>query len=88
MEELRELLQFLEPSARLDLKTVALQHILGLTGSPEGLELISNVPELVRMLENIGLPFCTVNPNVHWTNVLLPLSYLSLNLFSLIASLV
>ena len=48
MEEIREILQFLEPSARLDLKIVALQHILGLTGSPEGLELISQVPELVR----------------------------------------
>ena len=48
MEEIREILQFLEPSARLDLKIVALQHILGLTGSPEGLELISQVPDLVR----------------------------------------
>lgn len=47
MEAVREILQFLELSARIDLKTVALQHVLGLTGSPEGLDLLSNIPELV-----------------------------------------
>ena len=36
MEALAELLPFLVPSSRLDLKVVALHHILGLTGSKEG----------------------------------------------------
>ncbi len=36
MDALRELLPFLAPSSRLDLKVVALQHVLGLTGSEEG----------------------------------------------------
>ena len=48
MEAIRELLPFLEIPARIDLKVVALQHILGLTGSPEGLELLSSIPELVK----------------------------------------
>ena len=48
MEAVKELLQFLELSARVDVKTVALEHILGLTGSPEGLEILSNIPELVN----------------------------------------
>ena len=47
MEAIRELLQFLDLDARIDVKTVALQNILGLTGSPEGLELLSDIPELV-----------------------------------------
>ena len=49
MEVIREMFQFLEPSARLDLKIVALQHVLGLTGSNEGLELLSSLPEIVRI---------------------------------------
>ncbi len=48
MEAVKELLQFLHLDARIDVKTVALQNILGLTGSPEGLELLSDIPELVR----------------------------------------
>jgi hypothetical protein len=54
MEAIREILQFLEPTARLDLKTVALQHVLGLTGSPEGLDLLSNIPELVNPSSKIN----------------------------------
>ncbi len=38
---LNELLPFLDPTShRLDLKTVALQHVLGLTGSAEGIAAI------------------------------------------------
>jgi hypothetical protein len=47
MEALEEILTFLELSARIDLKTVALQHVLGLTGSPDGLALIAKAPKLV-----------------------------------------
>ncbi len=47
MDAIKELLQFLVLDARIDVKTVALQHVLGLTGSPEGLELLSDIPELV-----------------------------------------
>ena len=49
MEAVQEMLQFLELSARVDVKTVALQYILGLTGSPEGQEILSNIPQLVNI---------------------------------------
>jgi len=49
MEAVQEMLQFLELSARVDVKTVALQYILGLTGSPEGQEILSNIPQLVNV---------------------------------------
>ncbi len=54
MEVVKELLQFLKLDARIDVKTVALQNILGLTGSPEGLELLSDIPELVRYDKGLG----------------------------------
>jgi len=50
MEELKEVLPFLSKDARLDLKVATLQTILGLTGSKEGLELISSLPDIVRMI--------------------------------------
>ncbi len=37
MSELEELAQFLHPDQRFDLKLVAVQHIVGLTGSKAGL---------------------------------------------------
>ncbi|ALC45278.1 CG6073 [Drosophila busckii] len=40
MEELRELVEFMQPNQRLDLKAVALSHVLGLTGTAEGKECI------------------------------------------------
>ncbi|CAD7092692.1 unnamed protein product [Hermetia illucens] len=48
MEELRELLQFLDLNQRLDLKAVALSHVLSLTGSAEGRKLILEFPELMQ----------------------------------------
>ena len=57
MEAIKELLQFLDLDARIDVKTVALQNILGLTGSPEGLELLSDIPELVSFPNGIDLPW-------------------------------
>lgn len=47
MEALREITQFLSKSARLDLKAVSLTHVLGLTGSKDGISLISQCPELL-----------------------------------------
>lgn len=47
------MVQFLQPSSRLDLKVVALQHILGLTGSSEGLEVIGLVPEVYLCLSTL-----------------------------------
>ncbi|XP_023346484.1 protein HGH1 homolog [Eurytemora carolleeae] len=44
MGELEELAQFLHIDQRTDLKTVALQHVLGMTGNKEGLAAISEVP--------------------------------------------
>ena len=49
MDHIREVLPFLELSVRIDLKSIALEHVLGLTGSPDGLALIANFPELVRI---------------------------------------
>ena len=50
MEAITELLQFLDLSARIEVKAVALDHLLGLTGASEGAELLSNVPELFPSL--------------------------------------
>ena len=49
-DELEELCEFLSPSARLDLKSTALDYVLGLTGSPEGLRLLGKHPRLLRQL--------------------------------------
>lgn len=47
MDELREILPFLAKDARLDLKVATLQTVLGLTGSPQGIDVISSLPEMV-----------------------------------------
>nr|CAG4644093.1 EOG090X08WK [Lepidurus arcticus] len=41
MEDLNELVQFLQKDTRLDVKLIALQHILGLTGTAEGRHTLS-----------------------------------------------
>jgi len=46
-EDLGELVQFLQPDQRADIKPVALQHILGLTGSVGGLKTISECPQIL-----------------------------------------
>ncbi|XP_055640542.1 protein HGH1 homolog [Toxorhynchites rutilus septentrionalis] len=50
MEALPEIVQFLNKSARIDLKAVTLTHILGLTGSKEGISLISKCSELLTKI--------------------------------------
>lgn len=50
METLQELVQFLHPAQRLDLKAVATMHVLGLTGSAAGKDVIFKVGEVVRLL--------------------------------------
>lgn len=47
MEALREITPFLSKSARLDLKAVSLTHVLGLTGSKDGISLICQCTELL-----------------------------------------
>ena len=50
MEAITELLQFLDINARLELKDVALDNVLGLTGTPEGADLLANVKDLFPLL--------------------------------------
>lgn len=47
---LEEMIQFLEPSARLDVKSMALQHIVSLTATSEGVTLVDQVPPLYKCL--------------------------------------
>ena len=55
MAELHELCEFLSPSARLDLRSSALDYVLGLTGSSEGLALLGKHTRLLqRLLELAG----------------------------------
>ncbi|KAG8236352.1 hypothetical protein J437_LFUL016774 [Ladona fulva] len=49
-EEIKEIVKFLKPEARLDLKAVSLIQILGLTGVKDGRNLIISTPEIVRCL--------------------------------------
>lgn len=54
MESVNEILPFLALDSRLDLKVLALQHILGLTGTKDGLELLKNVSsKLIDLLLDI-----------------------------------
>ncbi|KAL9697731.1 hypothetical protein quinque_001172 [Culex quinquefasciatus] len=53
MEALREITPFLHRSARLDLKAVSLTHVLGLTGSKDGILLLAQCVELLDNL--VGL---------------------------------
>jgi hypothetical protein len=55
MEELKEMLQFLDLRARVDLKSVSLTYILGLTGSSEGIVLISKVPDVFVLLTALAV---------------------------------
>ncbi|XP_071452605.1 protein HGH1 homolog [Hetaerina americana] len=50
MEELNELMTFLNLDSRLDLKAVALMQILGLTGTEDGRRLIVSSPAIVRLI--------------------------------------
>ena len=49
-DQLQELLSFLSLNSRLDLKSAALQYVLGLTVSDEGKELIKSTPDLLKCL--------------------------------------
>ncbi|XP_056647792.1 protein HGH1 homolog isoform X1 [Diorhabda sublineata] len=49
-EAIEELTKFVQIGARLDLKAIAVEHVLGLTGSEEGLNLILQKPELLTSL--------------------------------------
>ncbi|XP_060532899.1 protein HGH1 homolog [Cylas formicarius] len=68
---LNDLLKFVQIGARLDLKALAVEHVLGLTGTPEGLEAICNNPallvSLISLLDDTSIPIakdaslCLVN---------------------------
>ena len=48
--QLQELCQFLTPSTRLDLKSTALEYVLGLTGSTEGVKLFRTHTKVLQQL--------------------------------------
>jgi len=48
-----ELIQFLSPTARVDVKILAVEQILGLTGTSEGISTISSHPLLLSTLVNL-----------------------------------
>ncbi|XP_034180973.1 protein HGH1 homolog [Osmia lignaria lignaria] len=50
MESLQEMSQFLNLDTRLDLKTIALEHVLSVTGSAEGRELLLKLPDILTQL--------------------------------------
>jgi len=54
MESVQEILQFLDLNARIELKSVALDSVLGLTASDEGIVLLSNVQKLYKLLAIIA----------------------------------
>ena len=49
-DELEELCQFLAPSTRLDLRSTALDYVLGLTGSKDGVKLLRNHARILQQL--------------------------------------
>ncbi|XP_061463184.1 protein HGH1 homolog [Rhineura floridana] len=49
-QQAQELLGFLRPEARLDLKGQATQYVMGLTGNPEGRQLLAVQPAFVEAL--------------------------------------
>ncbi|XP_017079764.1 protein HGH1 homolog [Drosophila eugracilis] len=50
MDTVKELVQFMQPNQRLDLKAVALTHVLGLTGSTEGKSAILSLDEMLMAI--------------------------------------
>ncbi|CAH1118283.1 unnamed protein product [Phaedon cochleariae] len=49
-EAIKELLQFLQIGARLDLKAIAVEHVLGLTGSADGVAALTDTHQLLVSL--------------------------------------
>ncbi|KAH8417254.1 hypothetical protein KR222_007251 [Zaprionus bogoriensis] len=61
MDNVRELIQFMQPNQRLDLKAVALTHVLSLTGSAEGKNAILSLDDMLMAI--FGLTY-DANPTV------------------------
>ena len=53
MSELVELSEFLELDTRVDVKTFAVQAVLGLTGTPEGISSMAEAPDLIAKLVHL-----------------------------------
>lgn len=50
MDSLKEMCQYLHSDTRLDLKAIALQHVLSVTGTADGRELLLNLPDMIKQL--------------------------------------
>lgn len=50
LKSLEELSQFLNPETRTDVKDVTIQHVLGVTGSAEGRELLLKLPDILKKI--------------------------------------
>ncbi|KOC65244.1 FAM203 family protein [Habropoda laboriosa] len=50
MESLQEICQYLNSDTRLDVKAIALEHVLSVTGTSEGRELLLKLPDLLLQL--------------------------------------
>ncbi|XP_076761357.1 protein HGH1 homolog [Xylocopa sonorina] len=50
MEYLQEMCQYLNPDTRLDLKAIAFEHLLSITGTTEGRELLLKLPNVLTRL--------------------------------------
>lgn len=50
MESLQEISEYLSPNTRLDLKTISLEHVLGVTATADGRELLLKLPEILKQL--------------------------------------
>lgn len=50
LKSLEEISQFLNPEARTDVKDATIQHVLGVTGSAEGRELLLKLPNILKKL--------------------------------------
>ncbi|XP_017856034.1 PREDICTED: protein HGH1 homolog isoform X1 [Drosophila arizonae] len=55
METVKELVQFMQPNQRLDLKAVALTHVLSLTGSTEGKDAILSLDDMLMAIFGLTL---------------------------------
>ncbi|XP_077285122.1 protein HGH1 homolog [Arctopsyche grandis] len=50
MEDLKEMYGFLSINSRMDVKSMALQYILGLSGNVEGVKLLTQCPEILEQI--------------------------------------
>ena len=81
---LNELSEFLDPEGRLDLKSLALQTLLSLTGSQEGRHLILSSPDTPLLSRVARLIFDDVQESVRFDSLLFLINLSSDNELSLL----